>query len=589
MGRRKRSPQAPALESVPAAPPSPPRALVAAAGLLAAAAVFAAYSNHFHNGFHFDDNHVIVNNIYLRSLKNVPLYFKTGEAFSSLPSNATYRPLTTLSFALDYAMGHGLNPVAFHLSQWAMHMALGVLLFFFYRRLLELAGFRRPFLALFGAALFCVHRANTETVNYLSSISDVLSTLGVVASFVVYQRWPRQRRLFLWLVPAALGALAKPSAVMFAPLFVLYLALFPGERDARSNGRRLSSSALVIPAFLMAGVLYVLQSKLRGRGLQYSLISPMAYFRTQVFAWTHYLRLFLFPLGLSADSDWQVIPHWYDSRIFAGAVISAGLFAAAIVYARRRPAAGRGALFGILWFYLALAPTSSFVALSEMVNEHRLYFPYIGLIAAVLFVAGDWLGRVPQLAKPTMIGAFLLLAAHAGGTYQRNTVWATDEALWKDVTETSPGNGRGWMNYGLIFMARGDWANARACFEKAQANAPNYDFLEVNFGILEGASGRPADAERHFQRAITLNLNPAMSHFYFARWLHQVGRDAEAADHLRQSLAVSPADLEARHLLMNVYKALHDDSRYCALARETLAIAPGDPDATSAVASCAGK
>ena len=38
--------------------------------------VVLSYSNHFRNSFHFDDTHVIVNNLYIRDLKNIPLFFK---------------------------------------------------------------------------------------------------------------------------------------------------------------------------------------------------------------------------------------------------------------------------------------------------------------------------------------------------------------------------------------------------------------------------------------------------------------------------------------------------------------------------------
>jgi len=36
-----------------------------------------AYVNHFDNGFHFDDGHTIEDNPYIKSIKNVPLFFMT--------------------------------------------------------------------------------------------------------------------------------------------------------------------------------------------------------------------------------------------------------------------------------------------------------------------------------------------------------------------------------------------------------------------------------------------------------------------------------------------------------------------------------
>ena len=41
--------------------------------------------------------------------------------------------------------------------------------------------------------------------------------------------------------------------------------------------------------------------------------------------------------------------------------------------------------FGILWFFLALLPTSSIVPLAEVLNDHRMYFPFVGLTLAATY------------------------------------------------------------------------------------------------------------------------------------------------------------------------------------------------------------
>ena len=56
--------------------------------LAVATIVVAAYSNSFENAFHFDDSHVVEENLYIRSL-NVPLFFRDAATFSSLPANAS--------------------------------------------------------------------------------------------------------------------------------------------------------------------------------------------------------------------------------------------------------------------------------------------------------------------------------------------------------------------------------------------------------------------------------------------------------------------------------------------------------------------
>src|SRR5438067_1026951 len=76
--------------------------------LILALAVAITYSNHFNNGFHLDDSHAVVNNVYIQGLKNIPLFFKDANTFSSLPSNQSYRPIVTTTLAIDYWLGKGL-------------------------------------------------------------------------------------------------------------------------------------------------------------------------------------------------------------------------------------------------------------------------------------------------------------------------------------------------------------------------------------------------------------------------------------------------------------------------------------------------
>src|SRR5437868_9323676 len=98
--------------------------------------LLAAYANHFQNSFHFDDAHTIVNNAAIQSLKNIPRFFTDARTFSSLPSNQSCRPLVSTLFAIDYKVG-GLNTFAYHLSIFALVVALVLLLMLVLKYLLD--------------------------------------------------------------------------------------------------------------------------------------------------------------------------------------------------------------------------------------------------------------------------------------------------------------------------------------------------------------------------------------------------------------------------------------------------------------------
>ena len=159
--------------------------LLGAVGLLA---VVATYTNHFGNGFHFDDAHAVVSNIYIRDLRNIPRFFADGRTFSSLPTNQSWRPLISTSLALDYRLGHGLRPFWFHLSTFFWFLIQLVLMFFLYRRIFDKAapGPANAYIALFTVMWYGLHPANAETVNYIIQRGDVYATLGVVAGLLFY-------------------------------------------------------------------------------------------------------------------------------------------------------------------------------------------------------------------------------------------------------------------------------------------------------------------------------------------------------------------------------------------------------------------
>src|SRR6266853_6232567 len=108
----------------------------ALAVVLLVVAITAAYANHFHNSFHFDDAHTIETNAAIRDLQNIPLFFHDATTFSSLPSNQSYRPLVSTLLAIDYRLG-GLHTFWFHLSIFALFVSLTLLVAFAINRLLN--------------------------------------------------------------------------------------------------------------------------------------------------------------------------------------------------------------------------------------------------------------------------------------------------------------------------------------------------------------------------------------------------------------------------------------------------------------------
>jgi len=541
------------------------------------AALLAAYTNHFENGFHFDDVHTVTGNPFIRDLSNIPRFFTDPAMFSTLPDHQVYRPVTLLTLALDYRLGRGLHPFWFHLSTFIWMAVQIILMFFLFRLILDRAQPHpsNQWTAFFAAAWYGLHPACAETVNYVIQRGDLLSTTGIVASVLIFARYPNRRRQCWYLIPAILATLAKTPALIFPAMLIAYIYFI------ESPGNWKGALRATVPAILATLVSAAIQARFTPPAFNAGAASAALYRVTQPYVALYYFKSFFLPTELSADSDWGYVPGVFSSQAVIGYVFLAALIWA-IVRASRTPAA-RPVAFGLAWFVLGLLPTS-LMPLAEVMNDHRMFLPFVGLSLAVTWsLRLALLRRSARIPRAAMAGALLVLAAYGAGTHQRNRVWRDDESLWRDVVAKSPNNGRGLMNYGLIFLQRGDYPTAISYFERALPLTPNYWSLETNLGVAYGGIGRPADAERHFLRSAALAPALAEPHFFYARWLAQVDRTPEAIDQLQAALKLNPRSFDSRDLLLTIYARSGQWPAVDRLAQETLQLTPSDEIARNAL------
>jgi hypothetical protein len=500
----------------------------------------AAYANHFRNDFHFDDSHTIQNNAYVRSVRNIPWFFTSAATFSAKPANQSYRPLVTTTLAIDYRLGGGLNPLAFHITSFALYLIQCGLIVVLFRRVMDEArpgGVDNRWLALLAGTWYAVHPANAETVNYIIARSEILSTLGVVLALVLFSGRGQARRYHLYVIPVVLAILARESGVMFAPLLLLYVWLFEPE----------TPPAATVPAFVVcaaAGGLSLWMATTYSPGGT----SRWHYLLTQPWVVVHYATSLFLPLRLSADTHWPLVADPFHWQVGAGVAFAATLLALAWLASRRRET--RPIAFGLLWFFVALLPTSSLVPLAEPMNDHRMFFPFVGLILAVVWAAGLAVARwTPNARMSVAAAATLVILAMAYGTWQRNIVWRTEDSLWLDAATKSPDNGRALMNYGVIQMDKGNLAVAADYFARARRFTPDYAYLHVNIAILQALLGHPTEADREFREALRDDPDNPISYTFYVRWLKSVGRTEEAWLYASRAVELSPADVDARALL----------------------------------------
>jgi hypothetical protein len=173
-----------------------------------------------------------------------------------------------------------------------------------------------------------------------------------------------------------------------------------------------------------------------------------------------------------------------------GPVILA-LLLGTVVALVRRPVVG----FLGAWFFVILAPSSSFVPLTtQTMAEHRMYLP---LIAVVVLVVGVVTARFGRRA---LVG-FLMLAVVAGGlTVRRNRDYQGDLTLWQDTVAKRPANSRALAGLGTAWFDRGNLAEALRHYGESLRLDPYSPHKHYNVGLVLDNLRRTDEAIRHYRR-----------------------------------------------------------------------------------------
>jgi protein O-mannosyl-transferase len=375
--------------------------------------------------------------------------------------------------------------------------------------------------------------------------------------------------------------------LMFAPILWVYIFLFEKNLTfidifkAKRFKEVFSSILLALPALILAAVLYKFQQKMTAPTFIPSHLSVYNYMISMPFVWLYYFKSFFLPNTLSADYDWVALQSAANWRFFVGMLFIIVLVVVIFITSKKKST--RPIAFGLAWFILALIPSSTVIPFAEILNDHRVFYPYVGLMISVCWSIFLMLKYFEKEIKSNVLYKFviaiymlLIIGGNAYATHERNKVWKTDETLWKDVTIKSPQNGRGLMNYGLTQMAIGKFDIALFYFEKAQEITPYYATLYVNLAVCKGAVGRIIEAENDYKKAMEYGATEQAPFYFYGNFLVGKGRMQESIGYLQKAVENGPNYMDSRYLLMQVYSQLGMFKELEGLANQTLQIVPGD-------------
>ncbi len=559
-----------------------------------------AYANSFGGPFLFDDVSSIVENALIRDLRD---YLAIG--YAATPR----RYVGYLSFALNYAAG-GLDPAGYHVVNLSVHLANALLVYALAVLTFRTPGLRKSTLAgssrlvaFAAAALFVAHPIQTNAVTYVVQRFASLATMFYLLSIVTYAWWRVRQEtrpfppvssaaVYGLVLVSALAAMHTKEIAFTLPLaIVAYEVLFfgrPSKRTAIALVPILATLA-VIPAATLAGSRDAggAISRLEDATRVQTEMSRVEYLTTQIPVVASYLRLLIVPVGLTIDHDVPVARTLLEPRVLVGLLVIGALLAlAAYLLWRSRPSApdrldpsSRIVGFGIFWFFLALSVESSLIPIMDVMFEHRVYLPSMGLFLAA---ATAGLGLARRLAVPdrVAVGAAAALAIALGAaTFARNEVWQSELVLWEDALAKAPNKTRPHTNYAHALRKLGRDLEALEHFHAVVRLAPNHVDGMNNLAVHLERLGRGDEAARWLETALRSKPDHAETYLNLGRLHLQQRRPAEAAALLRKAIELKPDFRDAYSNLSGALNALRRPDETIRLLSAVPQILESSPEA----------
>ncbi len=404
-----------------------------------------------------------------------------------------WHPLTSLSFALDYAWQKEPSPWGFHLTNIIFH-GLNCAIFFLTTILLLNINFyglnqaniypndkRNYAIALIAALFFSVHPQHIESVAWISERKDVLSLFFILLTliFYIFYTAKKNNKPFLWFIASLFGftlaLMSKPIAVTL-PIVLLILDVYPLRRTALSGRDKNITSwkeifiektpFLILTALAISLTLFAQKDAIKSLetiDLSTRILNAI----NSVFL---YISKFLLPISLS---PYYIFPSYIINDWTRVLILISGFFlitTLSIIYWHREK---RHLLIAWLFYLITLLPVIGIIQVgSQSAADRYAYLPtipfYILVAAFVVYSYQFFYKKSLKLANMALATITITIFAFLFYLSQNQlNVWKNNHTLWSYVTKLTPGSSLGQYNLSMDYFIKQDHKNTLKHIELA--------------------------------------------------------------------------------------------------------------------------
>lgn len=458
------------------------------------------YSNTLYNGFVWDDNLLVLDNLYIKDFSHIldiftkNLYQGTKEGQVNF-----YRPLQNILLLFSYQFWKA-NSFGYHLVNVLLHIANAILIY-----VLILNLFKKQTVSLLASLFFVSHPIHTQAVAYISGAADLLATFFILMSFYFFIRFINNSKpksnYIISLILFTLAILSKEFSVIYPFILLCYVFIFV---DTNKKKETLKNTYLFFVSILAYFILRYFLG-LNKIDIQIEGIGFYSRALTFLIVFVKYIKLFILPFPLYPERILVYANSIRDPYV----LMSLAAFLSFLFLIRRTYNKSKEIFFGLAWFLIAIIPVSNaFVPINAQMAEHWLYFPSIGLFISVSLILNSFF-VIPNKQKRFILYflIFTVILFYSSLTARQNQIWRDEKTLYNHILKYSPKSAR--IHYNLANVYRGEKQIDKAiiAYNKSLDLKPNYVGAHNNLGNLYDEIGEHDKAVEKFKKSLNIRPN----------------------------------------------------------------------------------
>lgn len=501
---------------------------------------FLVYFNSLSNDFIFDDNFLLVKNLYVRNF-SLSKIFKT-DVFHFHPQENTpfskyYRPLQLLSYSFEYRF-FALNPLGYRLNNIIIHSLNSFLVFLLIYLILK-----DKIIALLSSTLFCIHPIQVCLVAFIAGRSNLLQTLFMFLSlltfvnyFIKQQKWQYILSLLLFIF-----AFLSQEGALLLPFFILIYAIF-----LKIDKRRLF---IFLSPYLFIAIFYIV---LRSKFLpcdKFNIIDILSLKRLLSFIWYMfvYLEQLILPAGFQFSFFGKSLLFKYILFFLSFTIMVYCLIKALVIKDKIIISAILLYLTGALHIF---GLTDTIAYLGYIISEHYIYLASIGYF---IFIAYLILKSYSRFKKFATIFLLTITLIYSTLTVINNTNYKNELTFYNYILRV--GKAPAWVrvNLGNIFYTNKMYDKAIEQVNLVLLEEPNVGDAYFLLGNVLKDRGDLNKAIEVYKKVIILNSRASEAFNNLGLAYNTLGRDKEALESFKKALELDPESLFALRNLADLF------------------------------------